>query len=179
MLLHIHSFDDIWDANTSTVWEGGSAVSWTYSAIDDKHKDMKWYTTLDRLQSGYFKVVAMDEKEVSISREIGEGKTKIRMPSLFSRTEATIDSNAEITIEVNLTNKISGLSSGIIMVTLSLTSEIYQLSSTERKITPNITPPDYVPPKDSKKEVILGSKVTFMYTVGEVVEGQYKGGGQW
>jgi hypothetical protein len=43
---------------------------------DDKHKDMKWYTTLDRLQSGYFKEVAVDENEVSISREIGEGKTK-------------------------------------------------------------------------------------------------------
>lgn len=66
------SFDDVWDANTSTVWEGGSAVSWSYSPVDDKHKDMKWYTTLDRLQSGYLKVIAMDENEVSVSREIGE-----------------------------------------------------------------------------------------------------------
>lgn len=49
------------------------------------------------------------------------------------------------------------------MVTLSLTSEVYQLSSTERKLAINVTPPEYISPdfsSSSRKKETIGK---YMY----------------
>jgi hypothetical protein len=49
------------------------------------------------------------------------------------------------------------------MVTLSLSSEIYQLSSTERKIATNITPPEYTSPDRSSSSIKKGTIGKYMY----------------
>jgi hypothetical protein len=50
------------------------------------------------------------------------------------------------------------------MVTFSLTSEVYQLSSTERKITTNITLPEYISPDRSSSSGKKGTRGKYIYT---------------
>ena len=109
-------FGDKWNVQTTTMWEGGSDVSWTYSEATDAN--MKWKTTMSDLASGVLSVTAMDANKMTAAKLIGLGDSKVVVPASFNKMGS--GSSTELTVDVPLYEKAGGKTAGSVSVLLQI-----------------------------------------------------------
>jgi C2 domain len=115
-------FGDKWSARTTTIWEGGSDVSWSYNESVDS--SMKWTTSVSSLTSVMLDVSAMDDNKMTAAKLIGSGQQGIVLPASFrtSGVGAGAGAGVEVVVEVPLLDKVGGKPSGSVSVTLMVTA---------------------------------------------------------
>ena len=112
----ILQFGEKWNAQTTTIWEGGSDVSWTYTEAADMQ--MKWKATMSDLNNGMLNVTAMDANKMTAGKLIGLGGSKILVPASVSAMKG--GGSTDMTVEVPLFEKAGGKAAGMVIVTMTL-----------------------------------------------------------
>ena len=112
----ILQFGDKWNAQTTTIWEGGSDVSWTYTEAADMQ--MKWKATMSDLNNGMLNVTAMDANKMTAGKLIGLGGSKILVPASVNSMKG--GGSTDMTVEVPLFEKAGGKAAGMVIVTMTL-----------------------------------------------------------